>query len=72
MRKKDDSQFPLNLPDPVPVRTDSEIGTSQKASSGQAPTRSHVYSFTDKKVEKERSEAARHFRAILRLVRHFK
>lgn len=75
MRKKRESQLPLDLA----VRSTNirkavgdppSTGTRSPPTERVSPVR--VYSFSDRKAEREKSESAKHFRAILQLVDHFK
>jgi hypothetical protein len=76
MGKKGDSQLPLDLPAPqAKIRNPSaeQISTrSAQAHSTHISSKDRVYSFSEKKVEREKNESAKHFHAILQLVRQFK
>ena len=67
MSKKDQSQLPLDLP--VPPARHGKV--AENISTVEKTKQASVYSFVDRKVEKDKSELAAHFSAIVRLVRHF-
>jgi hypothetical protein len=67
MRRKNDTQFSLTLPEPPRSATVDDHHIEMP------PVRqAELYSFVEAKAEKGRMEDAAHFEKILRLVKHFK